>query len=221
MVYECETCEAVLTPGLIACPRCGQVFDEPVPDDAVADEVFVSDIIAAETAEPPLSSEASLPDVIPPIRRTSRSWSVSKSWAFAALLVGLVWLGVHHWASLPVSQPLSAALPVSPTDLVAHPQYASNMAVFVQKLRATGVGAEWPAFGSNDVLLITPQARVPEAPMAWTADMYRRLAQGIYGQFAQNRYESGFSETDTTACFVVVTSASGQIMAVDFMGDLQ
>jgi hypothetical protein len=95
------------------------------------------------------------------------------------------------------------------------------MAAFVQELRATGVGAEWPAFGSNDVLLITPQARAAEPPAAWDVDTFRRLAQGVYGGFAQTRFESGFCDTDTTACFVLVTSASGQVVAVDFMGNLR
>lgn len=34
MIYECEGCDAVLTAGAAACPQCGEVFDEPVPEDA-------------------------------------------------------------------------------------------------------------------------------------------------------------------------------------------
>lgn len=219
MVYECETCEALLTPGLIACPHCGQVFDDPVPDDAVADEVEPTEFVPTEVppGEAPLEM---IESGDPPVRRTPRLWSAGRRAALVALLLGLGWLGYRHESS-PPARPASIAPVVSHTDLEAHPQYAANMTVFVQKLRAMGVSAEWPAFSSNDVLLITPQSQPAEAPVAWNLDMYRRLAQGVYGQFAQNRYESGFAETDTTACFVIVTSASGKVMAVDFMGSLQ
>lgn len=213
MVYECDNCEAALAPSLTACPRCGQVFDEPVPADALWDGP-VPAAVAEGTAAPP--------DVVTPlrlpIRRKPRRWSPL---AAALLLLGLVWLGYRQWSlpAAPESVPLPAPRP--PTDLAAHSQYAAHMTVLVQKLRATGVGAEWPAFGSNDMLLVTPQARVAEPPVAWDVDMDRRLAQGIYGEFAQTRFESGFCDTDTTACFVLVTSASGQVVAVDFMGDLK
>ena len=92
------------------------------------------------------------------------------------------------------------------------------MTALVQKLGSTGVGAEWPAFGSDDMLIITPQARAAEPPVTWDVDMSRRLAQGVYGEFAQTRFESGFPDRDTTACFVVVTGTTGQVVAVDFMG---
>ena len=95
------------------------------------------------------------------------------------------------------------------------------MTALVQKLRATGAEAEWPAFGSDDILLITPQARGAEPPVAWDRDMDRRLAQGVYGDFAQTRFESGFPDGDTTACFVLVTGARGKVMAVDFMGQVE
>ena len=34
MTYECEECGATLSAGLLCCPKCGQVFDEAVPQDA-------------------------------------------------------------------------------------------------------------------------------------------------------------------------------------------
>ena len=34
MVYECEKCGAALPSGVIACPKCGEAFDEVVPTDA-------------------------------------------------------------------------------------------------------------------------------------------------------------------------------------------
>lgn len=212
MVYECDNCEAALGPGLTVCPRCGQVFDEPVPADALWKEPAPI-AVAEETAAPPdlaLSPR-------PPVRRKPRQWSPL---ATALLLLGLVWLGYRQW-NAPAAPISSAPVPLLQTDLAAHPQYAAHMTALVAHLRAMGVGAEWPAFGSNDVLLITPQARAAEPPVAWDADTYRRLAQGIYGEFAQTRFESGFCDTDTTACFVLVTSASGQVAAVDFMGELR
>ena len=36
MIYECDHCEEHLSPHALACPRCGQKFDEPVPSDATA-----------------------------------------------------------------------------------------------------------------------------------------------------------------------------------------
>lgn len=34
MVYECEKCNAPLPPGVRACPKCGEAFDDAVPADA-------------------------------------------------------------------------------------------------------------------------------------------------------------------------------------------
>ena len=35
MVYECDQCNAALPAGARACPRCGELFEEAVPADAV------------------------------------------------------------------------------------------------------------------------------------------------------------------------------------------
>ena len=225
MIYECDNCEATLGPGMTACPRCGELFDEPVPDDAQWDGPDPV-AVAVGVAEPPVSTEAAAPEVVtppeavtPPRLRASPRWP--RIFAAASLLLGSFWLGFHYWnlpsAPEPVFIPASAPL----SDLAAHPQYAANMTALVRKLRETGVGAEWPAFGSDDVLLITPQARAAEPPVTWDVDMDRRLAQGIYGEFAQTRFESGFPDGDTTACSVLVTGATGRVVAVDFMGRVE
>jgi len=219
MAYECDNCEAALGPGLAACPYCGQVFDEPVPADALWEEpdfVAMSDGVG----EHPILEDAAAPEAVtsPDLRKRSREWSPS---AVSLVLLGFCWLGYRHWDAPPAPEPVLTPAASPLTDLAAHPQYAAHMTALVQNLRATGVGAEWPAFGSDDVLLITPQARGAEPPAAWDRDMDRRLAQGMYGEFAQTRFESGFPDGDTTACFVVVTGPSGKVMAVDFMGRLE
>ena len=225
MVYECDICEAALGPGWTACPRCGQVFDEPVPADALLDEpVPAADASPADASPADASpadaspAEVVLDVVAPPRRQASRK---PNRWpeAVTFLLLGLGWLGYRHWNAPAVPKPVSA--PVLPTDLAAHPQYATHMSALVQQLRGMGVGAEWPAFGGSDVLLVTPQAHAAEPPVAWDADMNRRLAQGLYGDFVLTRHEAGFPDADAMACFVIVTGASGQVVAVDFMGDLR
>ncbi len=213
MIYECDNCQVALGPGLTACPRCGQVFDEPVPADALWEEP-APDAGVETTAEPPLLAEAAPPRQV---SRRRRRWPQA---AALLLLPGLGWLVYSHRRA-PVAPTPSAPVPILQTDLAAHPQYAARMTAFVEHLRATGVGAEWPAFGGNDVLVVTPQARAAEPPVTWNADMDRRLAQGIYGEFALTRHESGFPDTEAMACFVLVTSASGQVVAGDFMGDLR
>ncbi len=35
MIYECEQCETALPSGALACPKCGEVFEDAVPQDAV------------------------------------------------------------------------------------------------------------------------------------------------------------------------------------------
>ena len=220
MIYECDICEAVLGPGWIVCPHCGQTFDEPVPADALGDD-FVPTAAPETIAEPPALEDAAPLDavVLPRFRANRRRWSPST--VAALLLFGGIWLGYHQWDKATAPEPVRLPAPPPPTDLAAHQQYAVHMAAFVQELRAMGIEAEWPAFGSNDMLVVTPKARIAEPPIVWDADGYRRLAQGIYGHFAQTRFESGFTDTDTTACFVLVTSASGEVVAVDFMGDLK
>ncbi len=219
MIYECDNCEAALGPGLTVCPRCGQVFDDPVPDDALWDEPAPT-VVFEVPVESPDSVEASAAGFVTRSGPKRRSRGLPLG-VVSLFLLGLCWLGSRDWVERSASPAVLIPAPRPPTDLAAHPQYVVNMTALVQKLRATGVGAVWPAFGSDDVLLITPLARAAEPPVAWDADMDRRLAQGIYGDFAQTRFESGFPDGDTTACFVLVTGATGQVVAVDFMGNLE
>ena len=55
MVYECDDCSAALPAGALACPRCGETFEEPVPADAVLPKRGFS-------AAGPLTVAPSLPD---------------------------------------------------------------------------------------------------------------------------------------------------------------
>ena len=34
MIYECEKCNTALPAGVLACPECGEAFEQPVPQDA-------------------------------------------------------------------------------------------------------------------------------------------------------------------------------------------
>jgi len=36
VIYECDKCQSALPPNKTQCPRCGEMFDEPVPPDAEA-----------------------------------------------------------------------------------------------------------------------------------------------------------------------------------------
>lgn len=210
MVYECEHCEAVLGPGLMSCPRCGQAFDEPVPDDA---------ILAGEQEPSPASS---LPVGLPPAapRRARRFPTLAVCLLAALTLLGLGWFGVHL---LTPSAPTAAvnALPDALPEMKAHPAYAAHMATFVGKLRASGVQAQWPAFGSSDTLLIIPPTVVGGQRAAWNTDLYKQLAQGVYANFWEKRYETGFSDSDSTTCFVLVCDQSGKIVAADLMGTVE
>ena len=223
MIYECERCDAVLSPGLITCPRCGEAFDEAVPADATPDDVGGTFAVAPGTRLVPL------PVAAPAVR--SRHPSALPR-VLAGLLAALAligtgwWLGQHQAAApdKPAEGVISPApLPQSglPTDTAAHPTYTAEMAAFVNQLKATGVGAQWPAFGDNDVLVITPPTVVDGTRALWDKDTYQRLAQGVYGNFAQNRFHAGFSDTDSTTCFVIVSDPSGKVVAVDLMGNVQ
>ena len=233
MIYECENCETVLGPGLMSCPRCGQPFDEPVPDDATPDEAEETGAIVTPPALslPPVELS---PLAVPPVaRRPSRLPKIA--WRLTAVLA-VSGLG---WIAYPVVYPVALRLPLLrppptvilpaanvttdklPTDLAAHPGYAANMAEFVRSLRASGVEAQWPAFGSADTLLITPQTMVNGQRAEWTPHLYHELAQGVYANFVFRRYEAKFSDTDSTTCFIVVSDSSGNVVAADLMGNLQ
>jgi len=215
MIYECEHCETVLKAGMTACPRCAQAFDEPVPPDATP--ANPKGVAIAAPALPKTRAKR-------PVRLPSMAL-----WLIACLvLISLGWLLGTRYNALPHLAPPApagseAAEPANmlPTDLAAHVGYKKDMAGFVAKLRTTGVGAQWPAFGSNDTLLITPQAMVNGQRAAYNPDLYRELAQGVYANFVFRRYDSGFSDTDSTTCFVIVTNTSGQVVAADLMGNLQ
>ena len=218
MIYECERCEAVLRPGLIACPRCGEAFDEPVPADAAPDDVGGT----FDTA--PASLPVAAPSARP--RRPSALPRVLVGLFVALTLIGAGWWLGQRQAAAPDKPAETAVSPARmppnglPIDTAAHPAYAAEMAAFVSQLRTTGVGAQWPAFGSNDVLVITPPTVVDGTRALWDKDTYQRLAQGVYGNFAQNRFHAGFSDTDSTTCFVIVSDPSGKVVAVDLMGNV-
>lgn len=198
---------------MTACPRCGQAFDEPVPADATPAEAGKR-IVA-----------------VPPAPKASAQRAVHLPkialWLTASLtLMGLGWLlGVHHAAppgpTLPAPAPSTVPINNLPTDLAAHPGYKAGMSAFLSKLRGTGVGAQWPAFSDNDTLVITPQAVVNGQRAAYNPDLYRELAQGVYAHFVFCRYEAGFSDTDSTTCFVIVSDSSGRVVAADLMGNLE
>ncbi len=208
-IYECEHCETALGPGLLACPRCGQAFDEPVPADAsVPDE--------RETF-PPSQAFEDLPPASP--RRATLFPRLAAGLTAVLLLLGLFWLGVRFLR--PSAPPAESRAAPLLTDLQAHPAYPAAMASFVGSLHAAGVEAQWPAFGSSDTLLIMPPASIHGQRALWNADLDKRLAQGIYGSFWERRYETGFSDSDSTTCFVLVCDQSGKIVAVDLMGNVE
>ena len=214
MVYECENCEKALGPGLLSCPNCGEDFDEPVPDDAPLQEAFLPP--AVDTSLPPGIDTSRL--AVP--RRRKQFPRLLALLLGISLLAGLSWLGRRAFS--PPKAPSSAALPSAQlTEMTMHPAYAADMTTFVDKLHTSGVGAQWPAFGGSDTLIIIPPTMVKGQPAAWDATLYRQLAQGIYAGFWEKRYESGFSDSDSTTCFVFVCDESGKVTAVDMMGTVE
>jgi len=202
IIYECEHCETALGPGLIACPNCGQDFDEPVPGDVV------------------LTEEPNQPKADAP-RLRKRPPLIPAAILGVIVLVGVGWFGLHSF--VPVKAPVTAATPppVILTEMSMHPAYAAHMTAYLGKLRGSGMGAQWPAFGGSDTLLIIAPPLVKGQTAAWSETQLKQLAQGVYAGFWENRYETGFSDSDSTTCFVLVSDASGRIAAVDLMGTVQ
>ncbi|MGI4787612.1 MAG: hypothetical protein ACRYFS_02040 [Janthinobacterium lividum] len=58
MIYECDGCGEVLLAGVVACPKCGEVFEEAVPADAVLPRRGFSAVTAPTT---PVSSDPFTP----------------------------------------------------------------------------------------------------------------------------------------------------------------
>ena len=240
MVYECENCETALGPGLLACPNCGEVFDEPVPPDATlpdhVDTAFAGSFPAAltdpevqseeEWVSPPPPSVPDAPAIKQPIqviirRRVPGLPLLAAAMLGIILLVSLVWLGLRLFSPPTPLPTIVSTLPAPFTEMNEHPAYAGDMKTFVAKLHASGVDAQWPAFGSTDTLLVTTPTVVRGQQAAWNTNLYKQLAQGIYAGFWEKRYETGFSDSDSTTCFVLVSDGSGKIVAVDLMGTVQ
>lgn len=211
MVYECEYCETVLTAGLTACPHCGEAFDDPVPGDATLP-------ISEENVLPPAGHSEPVSSL-----RPSRSFPKTMGMLAVVALLGACWFGVRsYWISAHRHEAQSADSPaLVTTDLQAHPNYSPSMNGLVSKLQSSGINAQWPAFGSNDTLLITPPLEVGGKRAVWNGDLYKQLAQGIYANFWEKRYEAGFSDRESTTCFVLVSDASGNIVATDLMGNVE
>lgn len=113
MIYECEQCKAALPPGVLACPKCGEVFEEPVPRDAVIPKSGwkpKNEEYSTLSAAPPVDAAPNkpYPDYILPDEpfRTSSPEAVhanqhSSYWSFTALglllwpvglIIGIVFL---------------------------------------------------------------------------------------------------------------------------------
>lgn len=107
MIYECEQCEKPLSPGVVACPNCGEAFDEPVPLDATirksgwrkATEDNVSDVVTTSMSPQPkeaTQSESYADYILPdqkPATRSSQSVHAnqhSSYWSFTVLSL-LLW----------------------------------------------------------------------------------------------------------------------------------
>ena len=58
MVYECDQCSAALPGGVLACPQCGEKFDEAVPTDALVPKSgFSAASVPAEELREELNQE--------------------------------------------------------------------------------------------------------------------------------------------------------------------
>ena len=58
MVYECDQCGAALSPGIKSCPKCGEIFEHPVPDDAEQAQIGFSAVAADQhTSEQHITPE--------------------------------------------------------------------------------------------------------------------------------------------------------------------
>lgn len=103
MDYECDQCGAVLAPGTNFCPKCGQKFDQPVPETSPSEAPPPSYTPPPQPATTPPPSPAFAPPYQQPYSQVplTRPVPLSQNAIFIALCclfcfpVGLILLWVH------------------------------------------------------------------------------------------------------------------------------
>ena len=111
MIYECDQCSKALPPGVIACPNCGETFEDTVPADAEVPRRGFSAVSSAAGAAPtgtvapalqeqtPRGSGAGYDWLEPPAPTVQRSTPATSSWnqnisgKGMLTIVGLIVLG--------------------------------------------------------------------------------------------------------------------------------
>ena len=125
MIYECDVCSAALPPCALACPQCGEVFDEAVPEDAV----FPPGLPLVPEGVPSVSSNDALIPAQPQIRTRAfvrpffvgvwqkLAWTTPLKRGITACLVlvcaGIGLLSVYLSAAARREKPHSASVPRS------------------------------------------------------------------------------------------------------------
>ena len=99
MVYECEKCGTALPAGVLKCPKCGEGFDEAVPQDA---EVAVRDGQPKSKASDftPPTSQSTFFDQSTPTTSKPNGAKLSPGHIILAIIcwpVGLIWIIVYIW----------------------------------------------------------------------------------------------------------------------------
>ncbi len=88
MIYECDQCHAALPPSVVACPKCGEQFDNVVPADAEVPRIGFSPVAPAS---PPLATPQPQPAPIyaAPASAAGKSPSQPSGFSFGRVLIAL------------------------------------------------------------------------------------------------------------------------------------
>ncbi len=136
MIYECDKCTAPLPPGALACPKCGDAFEDAVPADAELPKLGFT----AKPDEPtvpvpapvsPWVQQYYVPDE-PPEKVAAPQ---VKQWLLGTSLLAIVTVGFYaivHGASgppAPAAPPVAAPRPTAgkPVAKAAVPPYAPQV----------------------------------------------------------------------------------------------
>lgn len=232
MIYECEECGSTLTAGILACSKCGQVFDEAVPQDAEAPKrgwqsksLTTSSLPSVQlTASAPSSATASPPEV----GQSSSNNSDREYWQNKAKQIERQ-LGKATQAALASSyikrlkqKPLFFGIGFVALILLfvvlvrphtnayvfdQHPMYQANMASFTDVARSHQIDYTWPYEGHEDRLGIVYHPYSYGSNSSQLPSKHDLDIAAITGRlgFCAIRYRSGFTPEEAMRCQAHVT----------------
>lgn len=230
MVYECEECGDSLPAGVLACPKCGQTFNEAVPKDAEVPKrgwQSRADVASATIpsgqqmpSAPPPTPSIVPPSVLPTSHDPDREYWLNKVGQAQAVALTATkspffkqlkqkWLLTGTASLIFVTSFIALILPHTNSYVFQqHPTYQSTMVSFMNAPRAEQIEYSWPYQDHENRLHVafhTPTYSTSGTPTKADLDKFATIQRYL---FCALRHNSGFTPDEAMSCQVYVSTGN-------------